>query len=472
MSKAWEKQVVTGRSSRYGFIRRAIMSGASGQPHIPAHVASAVLKEKRGRPREALKSLDEALRVDPKEGWIYSYRSRLRFQLGDVPGFVADCEAAIFLDEAPGYFDAALGKRRLTIPGKARAADRYLAAHPDAYWMYVYRGACRRSPELNEFGAALADFEKAVSLRPDCSWAWAYLARARKGLPALEAISRAIALKPDCGWFYIWRGEIRRRLGDLSGSLADLDRGLSLDPNYEYGYAWRGGVKRLLGRPAEAVPDLDLAARLDPQYAWTFHERCLAFRALGKTRKALEDLDRACRLDPKFVWCAKPEAAAAALADLEKMPKPRSASFYAWRGNVKMLTQNFPGARADFDRALTLDPGHARARAWRGFVLLQSGRANQARRDLDSSIRLDRSFANAFAWRGLLRRDGGDWRGALADLQKASKLDRISSKILAWKGEVQLLLRRRKRALADVNSSLELDRNNSHALALRARLLR
>ena len=145
------------------------------------------------------------------------------------------------------------------------AADRWLARRPRDYWMLVFRGDAKRFPELNDFDGAVRDFEAALKLKPGCSYAWAYLSRARMSKvgpgPALEAIDRALKLEPGCGWYHCWRGEILRRTGKPREALRELDRGLALDPSYEFGYAWRGGARRALGLYEEALADLELAGR-------------------------------------------------------------------------------------------------------------------------------------------------------------------------------------------------------------------
>jgi len=213
--------------------------------------------------------------------------------LGDLEGFVRDAEEAVVLDEGLGYFNDALGEAETVSARRAcRAAERFLAREPGAYWAYVLRGNWKRSPGIRDEAGAIRDFEAALSLRPDCAWAWAHCSRAQ--LPwspdkALESISRGVELAPACGWIRVWRGEILRHSGDPAGAMADFAAGLSLDPDYDLGYAWRGGAKRELGSPGEALEDLDLALRLNPDYSWAFQQRRLALKDLGSTDESRAD---------------------------------------------------------------------------------------------------------------------------------------------------------------------------------------
>ena len=441
-----------------------------------ALIASGMEGLKASRPREALVFFGRALREDPRPSFLHVYSSACRFSLDDTDGFVSDAERAVYADEGLGYFQKAFDSDSTDRPPehKIEAATKYLRQHKDAYWMYVYRGDYRRAPEINDNLGGLRDLEKAVELKPDCAYAWSYLARARLShatpASAMEAADRSVLLQPACGWLHIWRGEIRRRLGDVKGALNDFNRGLKLDPDYEFGYAWRGGAKRALKRPDEALPDLALASALDPRYAWAIQEHSLALRQLGKTGEALDKLAAARRLDPKFAWCAKPEqfAAAAAELDAEIRRHPRNAWAWAWRGEAKLQNADYRGAKADLDRALKLDRGMGWAWGWRGRASQELGRPRRALKDFDEAIRLEPLDAHAHAWRGRVRHLLGDSKGALADLGRAVELNRKSSWIFLWKGEAEENLGRLKEAGEDFDRSLGIDPRHVAAMGARA----
>lgn len=443
-----------------------------------ALIASGMALLKADRPREALKFFSRALREDPRPSFLSAFSSSCRLSMGDVDGFVSDCEQAVYADEGLGYFQRALDWDSTERPPsqKIEAATRYLDRHKRAYWMYAYRGDYRRAPEINDNLGGLRDLEKAVELKPDCAYAWAYLSRARlahaSSSSAMEAADRAVLLRPDCGWLSIWRGEIRRRLGDPKGALSDLDRGLRLDPDYELGYAWRGGAKRSLGRAEEALPDLALASALDPRYAWALQEHSLALRKLGRTGEALQKLEVAHRLDPKFSWCARPEQFGAAKAELdaEIRRRPQSAWAWAWRGEAKLQHADFADAKADLDRALAVDPAMGWAWAWRGRAWQELGRKRRALKDFNAALRLEPLDPHAYAWRGWVRHLLGDSKGALADLSRAVELNRKSSWIFLWKGNVEEALGLIKEAGKDFDLSLGIDQRHVAAMLARAAL--
>lgn len=468
------------RRKMEGQTRAAIADAQAAGDSVLAHVASALAWGNLARGDEALRSSDAALALAPTEGWLHRLRGPLRWRLGDVAGYVADMDAAMILEEKWKFpFEAGPGEgaEEAWRAGLA-ACDSYLRREPKAYWMYVFRGDCRRSPKCNDFAGAIADFEKAVSLKPDCAWAWAYLSRARltagEGPKARQAIEKAVALAPRCGWMRIWRGEVKRRMGEALDSLPDFDQGLELDPDYELGYAWRGGAKRSLGLPEDSLPDLSLAAALDPQYPWTLHERSLALRALGRVEEALEDLRAAAAQDPKYVWCSKPRDYPRALEELDKELRrhPRNPWARAWKGEIRLRMGDPEQAAADLKGALQLDRKNAWARAWLGQALGSLGRKREAMSQLDRAIAQDSRCAAAYAWRGRFKAEWGDGRAALGDLAEAARLDPTSAVALESKARAELALGRPAEAAEDYTRAIQLTGDNRQALLGRAEAFR
>lgn len=75
-----------------------------------------------GDTASALASLDQSIAVEPAL-WSYHDRAKLRAQLGDDKGALADCEAALELD--PQDPDAAWIKSELAKPAAARFRGKF-----------------------------------------------------------------------------------------------------------------------------------------------------------------------------------------------------------------------------------------------------------------------------------------------------------------------------------------------------------
>jgi tetratricopeptide (TPR) repeat protein len=179
--------------------RRAISLGAR-QARVHNLLGQAL--DRLGEKREALKSFDAALAIDPDFAVAHGNRANI-------------------LAEA-GLADAAL-----------QSFDRALALQPDALPDWINRGSLL--VELGRLDEALANFDKA----------------------------HAIALADTT--VMVNRANVLTRLGRLDGALADYDRAVALQPKFAQAHLHRGLVLKYLGRFDEARTAMERAVALDPK---------------------------------------------------------------------------------------------------------------------------------------------------------------------------------------------------------------
>ena len=161
---------------------------------------------------------------------------------------------------------------------------------------------------------------------------------------ALADFDRALALSPDCPEIRNNRGAVRHDQGDLTGALADFDRALALNPGYPEAYQNRGVARHAQGDLAGALEDYHQALALNPRYAGAYHNRGVARHAQGDLTGALADLDRA----------------------LELTPDHAAAEIYHDRGGARHALGDYAGALADYHRALEIRPRFCAAYISRG----------------------------------------------------------------------------------------------------------
>ncbi|MDE2141273.1 MAG: tetratricopeptide repeat protein [Elusimicrobia bacterium] len=477
--RAWNAVRLAGES-RWDEASAEAASAAALDPRaVLPHFIAGLARLLGGDPSGALAPLTEGLRREPRTEWAHRARAVAQHRLGREEECLDDCFAAMRLNEMIGTLFIPLGlyPRNLSTRENVDAATRRIEARPGAFWAYVYRSDYRREPSLNENDGALEDLREALRLKPDCAWAWAYLARCQtaggdfKG--ARESLEKAHALDPDCGWILAWRGEHRRRAGDAKGALADLERAVELDPDYELAYAWRGGARRSLGRVREAVADLDVSILLEPTYVeWCYFERMNAKRDLGRFGDALEDLAEAHRLNPKFVWETDPKKFPAALKELASVPArdPRRGLALAWTGDIHVRRRDFAAADAALTASLAADMTSAFARTLRGRARGELGRWKEATADFEAAVKLAPHSGVAKAWRGRAKLMRGDAEGAAKDLEAAleSRTEKAAAWILAWKAEAELAAGRPADAEASASRALEVHARYADARRTRA----
>lgn len=117
--------------------------------------------------------------------------------------------------------------------------------------------------------AALADFDKAIDLKPD--YAEAFLNRA----------------------YYI-----KERRGDLEGALADYSKSIEVSQNDNDAYALsnRSLVKMKMMEIAGAKEDVNRSIMLDPENAFAYRNRALIFIQEMKNDSACADLKKSIEL--------------------------------------------------------------------------------------------------------------------------------------------------------------------------------
>jgi tetratricopeptide (TPR) repeat protein len=430
---------------------------------LPRAVAGLLLYKLKRRP-EAVAALDETLRLDPEMEWAWRLRGVCKFEVKDLKGCLADCMAAMRLDENCGLLFVMLGLHALKTDSRQslESATRHLEKNPGDFWAYVFRADVRRGPEIGENLGALEDLRRAAELEPGRGFVWAYLSRCQITLgdfrSAAESLKKAVALDPKCGWIRAWQGEFLRRTGDIRGASKALDLALRLAPGYELAYAWRGSVRRLLKMPKAALEDLDIAIRLKPHTLdLCCFERMHAYRALGRTAEALEDIQRASALNPKYLWEAEPKSFARGLKELDAEIKraPGNALAHLWRGDIMMRLRDFARAEKDLSRAIAQKACPPEALILRGRTRGELGKWKAAFADFDAAIERDPESAFAYAWRGRARMLQGACSTAIKDFESALELETNSAWIISWRGEAEYKLKRYAAAEASLSKAIE-----------------
>lgn len=408
---------------------------------------AAVERLDAGRPKEALKLLARLPR--PLAGWALLLRSRAKQALGQERLSIADVTRAFELDLECGWiFD--LPVERLTIPsgeGPRRLHE-----------------LCRR------FSGETGCF----AVRAFVGKLRAQYGRASEGLPELD---RAVQDRPKLAYPRAWRAEIRRRLGDFDGALADADGALAIDRSNGVAWASRAAVLRAQGRAAEAFACADEGRRRDPRYEPCFLEAARAALALKDGRLTLERLEEAARRSCRYGWRSLYEGGPPPLADLDAfaadpaLAPPRwAARLAAWRGEALLGLGRAAEAEESLRRALSLDPGFAWARAWLGEALAALEKRARALRELERAARLSPRYARAWLSLGRERLSGGEARAALRAFDRALRAEPRWALAHYWRARAWAFLKENGVARTEVDAALLLDPRFADAQALRREL--
>jgi len=223
-----------------------------------------------GRPAEAEKAYDEALKLLPGRAETLINRATVRRTLGHLEGALEDIRNAITANaqyvlawrllgtiqrDAKNHGEAALAFRKIDGLGQANALDLVL---------------------LGESLAGSGDVPG-----------------------GLNALARAEVMDPKSVTMCISMAQVLGNKGEIEKALTYLERALAIEPSNHFAWSSQGYALMKLGRLPEAVQALETAVALAPEFAsgWiNLGEAQLRSKNLGR---AIQALEKAIALAPK-----------------------------------------------------------------------------------------------------------------------------------------------------------------------------
>jgi tetratricopeptide (TPR) repeat protein len=197
-----------------------------------------------------------------------------------------------------------------------------------------YCDSAKAKYSMGDFAGALADYNKAIAVQPDCAEAYFNRGNTKKAEgfldDAIDDFDQAIELNPSYAIAYNNRGLTKYAKNDLNGAIADFNKAIEFDASYAGAYNNRGNAKDDKGDIEGAIADYDKVIALNPGSASAYNNRGCAKGEKGDLDGALADYNKVIELDPS---CAEA---------------------YSNRGNVKKAKGDLDGATADYNQAAAL----------------------------------------------------------------------------------------------------------------------
>lgn len=348
---------------------------AEGSGWAVLHLQRGIAVRALGRTDDALADFKRALELDPKLAEararaVETERRRGRLEAAELllAGWLAaDPNDAEFYFQR-GMLRCAQGKRQMALAD----LDQTVARDRNGVSKYRYhRGALRQAMGL----ASAEEFTAARSLDPQKQGVQALVDAASAAQreagsvtqlkEAAAAYARVLAADADAWEVYLHRGEIRQRLADYEGALADYTAALRLLPGWQTALRRRAALHAALGHDADAIRDHDALVAAKPTVASRYFERA-KIREIARRADTFADLDRAIELSPKNPeylrhrgWLRLTHADhEGAIADFSAIItlRPNDAGAHESRGNAHLLARHWSDALADYRRALEIDP--------------------------------------------------------------------------------------------------------------------
>jgi tetratricopeptide (TPR) repeat protein len=290
---------------------------------------------------EAIKTINEAIALDPSNDACYLFRAVSNFALENYEQSLEDCNKLI-----------------------QRQQD-----FPDTYFL---RG--KNLFELEKYVEAIEDFNKAVRLD--------YHPQADR---------------------YKMRGSAYFFMGRYGKSLNDFSEAIKIKPSDSEAYLGRGIAWYLLDNHQRATLDFTRAIRLDPKCSEAYAYRGFSYWVSGKNKQAKIDLRKASELDPKFAILFKPPNDVIVNFDYRKILKKLNEAIkknaeeddYCMRGNLYLMIAKYTQALNDFDKALELNQKAACAIMGKGVSYIMRGKFKKGMDEIKNAANLGDESANS-----------------------------------------------------------------------------
>lgn len=260
-----------------------------------------------------------ALTLDANSDVAYAGRSVAEFAKGAYEQAIADAEKAVELkpDDHPDSYLilGTLADRNGDHEARIGYMNKAIALAPEYAEAYAGRGNGYLAQD--KYDLALADFNKAVALKPELSG----------------------PLQQNFELVYIERGGMRGKEGNYGAAIDDYTKVLQLNPLNTRALNDRGDAYNMSGDFDRAIADFTKAIESDPSYPYAYINRGLSYFKTGNNDQALLDLNKGIELNNE------------------------SSSAYFVRGEVHRSKSDFGAALADFQKALDLTSNDDPARS-------------------------------------------------------------------------------------------------------------
>ena len=294
----------------------------------------------------------------------------------------------------------------------------------------------------NDLDRAIADFGRAISLRPNDPAMWftrgiAYGVKEQWD-QSIQDLTECLRIKPDfldakdmLFEIYSLRGNTYLINGEYVKAIEDFSNAITLNRNEVEIWNNRGRAYVSIGEVDRGIEDLSNALTLNSNFVQAYNNRGIAFRTKGELGKALADFSKAIALDKN------------ALA-----PLINRGQIYSDMGNLDL-------AIADFTKIIDLDPKVVGAWNNRGIAYCAKGRFDLAIADFGRAIALNPNDASLWNNRGIAYKDNAQLDKAIEDYNKAISLNPNEADFWINLGNAYYGKKDLNRALSNYRRSIE-----------------
>ncbi len=236
---------------------------------------------------------------------------------------------------------------------------------------------------------------------------------------AKELIEKQIQQNPRDKSLYLKRGHLRLMNDDYEGALQDGMYALKLNANDYGGYQLITTIYQNMGQTDKAITYQKKLLELQPEDVNLTHNLALLYHKNNQPERALELLNELI------------------------VNNPMIADFYVARANLMLNKGDYPAAKADFDRAISVEPENYLTYRARSYYYMITSFPDLARNDLNQAITLlgedigkNPQNAPLFLYRAEIMEQADNIQGALNEYENYSKTWPLNYSVLKNKAEI------------------------------------
>jgi adenylate cyclase len=274
-----------------------------------SYVNQALVLNLAGRPEEALQSMEQAMRLNPRSppwylnqaGWAYRMTGRYAEAIAAFKEVISRNPNFIhaYFELAGSYllqWIAQQSPAAQTLAPAVAAGQRALALNDSLHWSHLTLGYIHLYQQ--QYEQALAEMERGVALAPTEAVSYAGLAVVLSYMgrteDALEAAAQALRMKPlmvDAHLDSV--GAAYAVAGRYEEAIAPLQRYISRYPNILPGHLMLAAVYSKLGQAAEARAEAAEVLRINPRFSLEVHKERLPIKDPAMLERHIAALSKA-----------------------------------------------------------------------------------------------------------------------------------------------------------------------------------
>lgn len=351
----------------------------------------------------ALKELDVAVNVDPRDETALDHRARYKEEINDDKGAVADFSKLIYMNPGEAKYYYGRSSANYDLKNYEAVIDdcrRVLTIDVNYYSAYTMLGDVYDAYGDQE--KAVYNYEKAISIRPNQEYAYNELGKiyyAKQDYKnAVSVFNRILEKNPNTVSSLEYRADCNFKLLDYTKSIEDYTKLISLNPEKYENYMNRANAELAAGRKTDACIDMKKGAKLVKKklseqytYAHTFLFKNCRETFSAKTLKVNDLYDQAYGLYSS----GKKDLAISKYDEMIKII-PDSAYLYYNRGKFKRELNLHDQAILDYKKAVQLDKNNVESWTAMGISYTYLGQYDNAVQSYLEAIKADDSFAMAY----------------------------------------------------------------------------